>query len=292
MLLFNVAGGPFGRLGARRAVSQALNLKAITANATGVAGGVVAADRGMLHPQSRWAGAGVVHRYQPAQARLGFVEQGIGAFRVAAPRNDPVRLEVGKRVVRALTNVGARASLLELSPAALDSALGRRGTRATFDVAIVGIPALASFDPAYLRAIFGDPRTAPLNDGGYRSPAFDALATRAASAVSVRVRRALVNEQLRLLARELPAVPLLFGGGTFAYRPAAYDRWVSIKGSGILDKRSLLRGAAPSASPATARPTDPLDPAPDEGFSLVPLIVGLAVLLLAGCAWWLRRGRS
>lgn len=293
MLLFNVTRPPFDRLPARRAAAQALNLKTLAGNATGSPGGVVPADRGMLHPASSWSKAGNLHRFDDAAARLAFVEQGVGAFRVAAPRNDPVRLAVGRRVVQALRYVGARASLLELSPSALDRVLGRKDARATFDVAIVGIPALASYDPAYLRALFGDPRTAPLNDGGYRSTGFDTLATRAQEATTVPGRQAVVDDELRLLARELPAIPLLFGGGAIAYRPAAYNRWVSVKGVGILDKRSFLRGvrAQPSSPPASAAPSDLIDTSPDGGFSLLPVIIGFVVLLLAALAWKLRRDR-
>jgi len=297
MLVFNVRRRPFDRLVARRAVARALDLDAIAGNATGAPGGVVPADRGIVHPRSRWARAGVLHRYEPSAARLAFAEQGISAFRVAAPRNDPVRLAAATRVVRALTDAGARAELLELSPSDLDRALGRSGAPASFDVAVLGIPALASYDPAFLRAIFGDPRTASLNDGGYRSRAFDDLADSAVAAGTERERRELVNDELRLLARELPVVPLLFGGGTFAYRPMAYDGWVSIRGSGIVDKRSFLRAGA--AQPTNGAGTDPaagpgdlIDSSDDDGFSLVPIIIAFVVLALAGAAWWLRQRRT
>jgi len=292
MLLFDVAGRPFNRLVARRAVSRALDLELIAGNATRAAGAPVPADRGLLHPKSPWASSDVRHRYAPQAARLAFAEQGIGAFTVIAPRNDPVRLAAGERVVRALRDTGARARLRKLAPRAFDTALGRRGARATFDVAVVGIPTLASYDPSFLRAIFGDPRTASLNDGRFRSAGFDRLAERAASVDSARERREIVGEELALLARELPAVPLLFGGGTFAYRPRAYNRWVSIKGTGILDKRSFLRGAATASPGARAgEPTDLTDPSDDQGFSLVPIIIGLALVLLAGGALSLRRTR-
>ena len=86
-------------------------------------------------------------------------------------------------------------------------------------------------------------------------------------------------------------MPLLFGGGTFAYRPRAYNRWVSVRGTGILDKRSFLRGAASvPAQPGERAPAEDLtDPSDDGGFSLVPVIIVLVVLALAGAAWWLRR---
>ena len=294
MLLFNVRRPPFHRLGARRAVARALNLDRIAGNSAGVAGGTVPAARGMLHPRSRWARAPMrLHEFDPDAARLAFVEEGVRAFRVVAPRNDPVRLATGERVVRALTAVGARAQLVRLSPRALDRALGRHDAPATFDVAVVGIPALASYDPAFLRAMFGDPRYATLNDGGYRSAAFEDIAQRVAAARSARERRSLVADQLRLLARELPAVPLLFGGGTIAYRPRAYDRWVGVRGSGILDKRSLLRGSdtARPQSPVEGAPGDLTDATDNQGFSLVPIIVGFVAIMLVAAGWWLLRGR-
>ena len=294
MLAFNVAGKPFDRLVARQAVARALDLKTIAGNAGGVAGGVVPANRGMLDPRSRWARAGLLHHFDPDAARLAFTEQGIGPFTVAAPRNDPVRLEVGKRVVRALTDVGARARLLELSPRALDRALGRRDRRASFDVAVVGIPALASYDPAFLTAAFGDPHTASLNDGGYRSEEFSKLADRVASAPTELARRGAVDDELRYLASDLPAVPLLFGGGTIQYRPGAYNRWVDVRGTGILDKRSFLRGAAPvaAAKPGAGEPADLLDPSADEGFSLVPVIIAFFAIMLVAGGWWLVRRRT
>jgi peptide/nickel transport system substrate-binding protein len=292
MLLFNVAKRPFQRLAARRAVAQSLNLRTIAGNAGRVAGGAVPADHGMLHPQSRWAAPGVLHRFDPRAARLAFAEEGIGGFRIAVANNDPVRAETARRIVRALDAQGAPVRLLELSPRQLDRALGRHGTRATFDAAVVGIPALASYDPNFLRAMFGVPRLSPLNDGNYLSPTFLLLAGRVASAVSESARRKVVGEQLRFLARDLPAVPLLFGGGTIAYRPSVYDRWIGIRGTGILDKRSFLRGAAASRPTETTPAADLIDPSNDDSFSLVPVIVVFVVLVLGAAAWWLRRRRA
>jgi hypothetical protein len=67
---------------------------------------------------------------------------------------------------------------------------------------------------------------------------------------------------------------------------------VSVRGSGVLDKRSFLASdSTASADPPAER--DPFDTAEDTGGgSLVPYIVGLAVLLLAGALLWDRRSRS
>ena len=294
MLLFNTASAPFDRLVSRRAVARALDLEQVAGNAAGSAGAPVPADHGMLHPRSRWSRAGVLHRFDREAARRAFAEQGIGPFRIVAPRNDPVRLAAARRVVSALDRAGAAARLVELAPQQFDRALGRHGATAMFDAAVVGIPALASHDPAFLRALFADPSTAPLNNGAYRSPAFDELAARAASAATVRERRAIVDDQLRLLARELPAVPLLFGGGTLAYRPTTYAGWVSVRGTGILDKRSFLaRGTGAAAAAPAAPPGDPIDRSgSDDGFSLVPIIGAILLVMLGAAGLRLRRARA
>ncbi len=289
MLEFNLTRPPFDRPQARRAVSSALDLAQI-AGTSGGPGGRVPADRGLLFPRSRWAGSAVLHRTDVAAARIAFSEQGIGTFTVAASVNDPVRLEAARRVVLALRAAGSRARLEPMSAQALVRALGANGqTQPTFDAAVVGIPALASYDPLFLRAVFGSSADAPLNDGGYRSAAFDRLADLVEQAPTVAARRRAVQRELRLLARDLPAVPLFFGGTTFLYDPGAYDGWVDVRGSGILDKRSFV-GVAATARRPPAPATNPADEGGGGQVSLVPFIAVLAALLLAGFGWALRRG--
>jgi peptide/nickel transport system substrate-binding protein len=291
MLEFNVARAPFDQAPARRAVAAALDLGAIAGVASGP-GGRAPATRGMLDPRSPWAGTDVLHHTDIGAARVAFSEQGIGAFTVAASANDPVRLDAARRVVLALRDAGGRARLQTLTPAALNRALGADGaSAATFDAAVVGSPALASYDPAFLRAVFGAPAAAPLNDGGYRSARFAQLADGVEQASTVPARRRAVQRELRLLARDLPAVPLFFGGATFAYDPAAYHGWVDVRGSGILDKRSFLTAAASDHAPA-APAGDPGDPGGNGQISLVPFIIALAAILLLGFGWALRRGNG
>ncbi|MGI9098674.1 MAG: ABC transporter substrate-binding protein [Solirubrobacteraceae bacterium] len=290
MLEFNLTRPPFDRPQARRAVSLALDLGEISGSGTGP-GRRLRADRGVLHPRSPWAASRSLHRFDPSAARVAFSEQGVGEFEVAVSSSDPVRLEAARRVVLALREAGARARLAALSPRALNRTLGADGrTRATFDAAVVGFPALASHDPAFLRAVFGDPADAPLNDGGYRSARLERLADRVEQASTVPARRRAVQAELRLLAEDLPVVPLFFGGTTFAYRPGAYDKWIDVRGSGILDKRSFLAGSVAAGEPV-APVTDPTDPGGGQ-LSLVPFIIALAAIMLAALAWWPRHGRS
>jgi peptide/nickel transport system substrate-binding protein len=290
VLEFNLTRPPFDRLQARRAVARALDLGEIAASGLG-AGRQLRASRGVLHPRSPWAGTAVLQRFDAGAARVAVAEQAVGAFEVAASRSDPVRLEAARRVVRALRDVGAQARLAALSAAAMNRALAADGGTATFDAAVVGSPALASYDPAFLRAVFGNPAAAPLNDGGYRSARFERLADGVQRASTVAARRRAVQAELRLLADDLPVIPLFFGGTTFAYRPASYDRWVDVRGSGILDKQSFLPGTRSGRQPPAAV-ADPTDRGGGGDISLVPFIVALAAIMLAALGWSLRRSRS
>jgi peptide/nickel transport system substrate-binding protein len=293
MLEFNVARAPFDRLAARRAVSQALRLTAIAGNKNGP-GAMAPAERGMLHPQSRWAPATTLHRSDVTAARLAFAERAVAPFAILASRNDGVRLEAARRVVAALRREGAPVRLQVLSARQFERRLGRDGSGADFDAAVVGIPALASYDPAYLRNVFGDPQSATLNDGDYRGTAFAPAADRVDAATTRAAREAAVAGELKVLATDLPAVPLFFGGTTFAYRTRGYAGWVDVTGSGILDKQSFIDAASTAADGSPSPPaSDPRDTT-DEGdaFSLVPVIIGVAVLLLLGGAWAALRGRN
>lgn len=289
MLAFNLAAPPFDRLAARRAVADALDLERIAGAGRG-AGAMAPAVRGALHPRSRWAGEETLHRPDPAAARRAFAEGDLGPLTVLASSDDGVRLEAGRRVVAALQRAGASAQLVELPAERLQRALGREGARPAFQAAVVGLPALASYDPAYLRTVFGDPGTAALNDFGYRSARFARADRRLAAAGTRAQRRRAVADELALLARDLPALPLFFGGTSYAYRRAGYSGWVGVRGVGVLDKRSFVPGPR-SADSRAAAARDPRDPVPPGGGgSLVPWIGGLAALLLAGLGIAIARG--
>lgn len=237
-LLLNLRRPPFDRAAVRTALARALNLERIVRNA----GPGVPAERGYLHPASRWAPDVALQRYDLPAARRAFQRLNPPPIRVLAPDNDPVRLEAGRQVMLAVRRAGGQATLTEVSNAELGQAIGT-GSGAGFEAAILSTPALASYDPDFLARLFGsDPRTAPLNYSGYRSAAFAALADRVATAPDRDARRRAVADELRLLARDLPEIPLFFSEGAFVFRPAIHDGWVFVKGTGILDKRSFLPG--------------------------------------------------
>ncbi|HEY0343620.1 MAG TPA: hypothetical protein VGC59_03170, partial [Solirubrobacteraceae bacterium] len=78
---------------------------------------------------------------------------------------------------------------------------------------------------------------------------------------------------------------------TFAYRPASYDGWVDVRGSGILDKQSFLAGRL-TGRDTPAAVADPTDRGDGGQISLVPFIIGLAAIMLVGLGWSLWRSRS
>ena len=289
-LLLNLRRAPFDRLAARRAVGDALDLGRIVRNV----GPAAAAQQGYIHPASPWASGASLHRFDPSSAQAALARLRLPSIHVLAADSDPVRLEAGRQVVLALRRVGANATLTKLSGAALSQAIGENGSTPSFDAAISSIPPLASYDPGFLAALFGsDPRAAPLNFSGYRSQAFDALARRVASAPDRPARHELAGAELRLLGDDLPVVPLFFSQGTFAYRPAIYDGWVFVKGTGILDKRSFLPGQPPprGGSEGSGVPV-PTGSGSGSGLDLVDTasLVALAiVLVLAGAVLLSRR---
>jgi peptide/nickel transport system substrate-binding protein len=266
VLMFNLQRAPFDHLAVRRAISRSLDLDRIADSLSGLGETAAApADRGYIHPASPWAAREDLHDYNPDAARDVIATANVPPFRLLAPSNDPVRSEVGQQVAAQLRAVGLNVRLDEVRAEKLARAVGQDSSSSpTFQAAIWSAPPLASYDPNFLEAVFGDPFVSPLNYMDYRSRRFQALAVRAADASTSAERHAAVSAELRQLARDVPVVPLVFPEGSFAYRPQVYDGWVYIKGSGILDKRSFLPGEA-KAQPGGAPVGNPLDTSNDTG---------------------------
>lgn len=275
-LLFNLRRAPFNRPSARRAVAKSIDLGRIVR----AVGPGVAAEGGHLHPASRWAPDARLHSFDLPAARSAIRGLKLPAIRVLAPDNDPVRREAGRQVALAMRRGGIDAEAIETTRSKLGRAIGEDGSAADFDAAIVSTPPLASYDPDFLQQVFGSEATgSPLNYTGYRSQSFEALADRVASAPNRSTRRRAVAAELRLLAKDVPAVPLFFPEGNFAYRPAIHDGWLFVKGAGILDKRSFLRTAPSPAARAAADDDEETDDS--SSFLDILRIASLAVLLVA-----------
>jgi len=297
VLMFDTRKPPFDRVAARRAVARALDLDRI-AQALGRES-AVAADRGYVAPDSPRATTAPLHRFDEEAARRALRRLDLPRIRVLASESDPQRSEVGRQVVLALERAGAQAELVELPRERLGAAVGENGSTPRFEAAIWDTPPLASYGTDYLRVVFGsDPRRATLNYSGYRSESFDGLAARAARELNPETRPRLVRDELKLLADDLPVVPLVYPKAAFAYRPAIYDGWQFVAGSGILDKRSFLpRSGLPANRPlgqarAPTNPAGGLGPAGYVALGLLGVTLALAAAGLAGSARRRRRRHS
>lgn len=285
VLLFNLRSAPFDRPEVRRAVAGSVDLGRIAR----AEGGAVAADHGYLHPESPFSSPDVLHAIDRATARP-VLRSLTAPVIVLAPDNDPAKVEAGRLVAQAVIGAGGAAEVKAVPKADYERAIGENGGAPSFQAAIWTTPPLASYDPAILGRLFGSgPASAALNLAGYHSDAFDELARRVATTADPASRKAATREALGLLAADDPVLPLYFAGGAFAYRPAVYDGWVFVKGSGILDKRSFA-GPRPVAT-TTTRPTTPtavVDGAAGKGGGLPAgtlAVAGLAgAVLLAAVA--------
>lgn len=286
-LALNLRGrAPFDRLSTRRAVARALDPERI-ADAVGH----VPATLGFLHRASRWRPGSGLPRAAERAPRRDMNRLRNLPIEVLAPEDNPARMAVGRQVVAALRRAGAKAVLNQVPRRAFNRALGGDASGAGFQAAVAGIPPLASYDPDYLRTVFG--AGARLNQTGYRSIAFDHLAERVARTSDRRARLRAVAAELRQLARDVPSVPLTFSQGGFAYRSSAYDGWVSVKGTGALDKRSFLASERPGATarPAGVTPSgDSGGDVPRQAFVLASIGLLFVAVALLGVA--LRRRRS
>ena len=279
-LVLNTRRAPLDRVEARRAVARALDLDRIAR----VAGDATPALRGYVHPASPWSSPRVLHEFDQRAAREALAGAGVTFLDVMAPANDPGNLEAGRQVALALRRAGVEAGVRPVAPAQLARALGEDGSAPSVQAAILGTSPLASYEPDFLRTVFGSGlEEAPWNHAGYQSAGFDALAERIATTTDPLARRAAVAEALRLLAHDAPVVPLFFAAGTYAYRPVVYDGWVFVKGSGLLDKRSFVEPAVaprPTGSPPVEPPESGGSPLGWAGLGLVAMALTLAVFTL------------
>lgn len=278
-LVFNVRQAPFDRAEVRRAVAQAFDLPRI---AHAVATKASPATSGMLHPASPWASPNVSPRLDEAAARAALEPLHLPTLDVVAPEANPVLVDTAREVAFALRRAGIAAEPRKLTREAYSQALGENGGAPSFQLALWTSPPFASYDPDFLRRVFGsNPDDAVLNFSGYRSAPFDSLSERIATTQDPAARKAAVNEELQLLAADAPVVPLFFPTAEFAYRPSAYDGWVFVKGTGILDKRSFLDRAATAG--AKSQPTlAPSQPSSSDGGGFPFWIIGAAFFAAAG----------
>ena len=277
-LVFNMRRPPFDNPAVRQAVARAIDLERMARTV----GDAVPADQGMLHPDSAWAPGQPLKATDEAGARAALAGL-TQPLEVLSADNDPVHLEAARQVALALGRAGLTATSTARPVPETNRALGLEGGTPDFTLAVTTMAPTSSYDPDYLARLFG---SATATTSGYSSAAFDQVARRVATTVDPAARRAAVTDELRLLATDLPSLPLLFPNGAFAYRPVAHEGWQFVRGIGVLDKQSFL-AAAEAEPPATtttgARRNPPPVAAPppagsDGGFPIWVIPVGLVAV--------------
>ncbi|MPZ64417.1 MAG: hypothetical protein GEU83_02425 [Pseudonocardiaceae bacterium] len=241
-----------------------------------------------VHPRSPWAlPGGDEHEFDPQRAERLLGEAGYrrgpdglrvspdGApldFEVLVSSFEPESLRAVQLAARQVQDIGVR-----LRPEALDPATLRQRTRPgpggppAYDAQMSGFDWHAHTDPDSLYFFFHSPGQRGIGAifTGWSNDRFDQLVERAAG-LPAQARKPVLHEAQRVLAEEVPLLTFWYRDGVNAYRPAAYDGWVTDFGHGILTKRSFLR---PYAEPTAASGRGGGD---DGGVPWVALVTVLA----------------
>lgn len=264
-----------------------------------------------IHPDSPWAlpGAKPEHDGAAAQSlldRAGYARGPDGIrrapdgtplqFPVLVSSFEPQDIRAAQLIGQQLEPLGIRLQAEALDPATLRARrMAPQGQVPGYDAYISVIEAHAHVDPDALYYFFHSP--GPKGFGasitGWTNPRFDVLAERATIATAEE-RKRLAGQMQRMIAAENPLVVLWYRDGEFAYRPAAYDGWVSDFGHGIFTKRSFLPEyveQARSERGAGAGAGESRGPSNGGTGAGAWIVVGAVVVLAAGATLLVLRRR-
>ncbi len=255
-MLFNARKPPFDDPRLRKAISLAIDSQALV--------DTVLLGRGrpgldsFIHPDSPWTLPEAGHEYDPERARELLDEAGYSMgpdgvrqtpegdnleFSVLVSSFEPQTIRAVQLVARQVDEIGVSLTPETLDPATLRQ---RRPTDPDqvpeYDAYMSGLEAHAHVDPDGLYYFFHSPgggKGFGHTMTGYGNQEFDALAEEAAVS-DIPERKPLLHEMQRIFAEEAPAIVFYYPDGQFAYRPEAYDGWVTDFGHGIFTKRSFL----------------------------------------------------
>ncbi len=205
----------------RQALAYAVDREAIT---TRLLEGAVPVAHGYLPPgHPDYTDAIPKYHYDPARARTllrqaGFAPGADGILRDAAGDRlslelitGGIRVPVAQLVAQYWSQVGVDAQVSSFPARVLFDLIYHRRFKAALYAWVYG----PTYDCDQLYTIEGIPSEANgwqgANPAGYRNTAMDRLCRAASREIDAGVRRRLVQESLRIFARDLPALPLYFG---------------------------------------------------------------------------------
>jgi ABC-type transport system substrate-binding protein len=154
--------------------------------------------------------------------------QALGRFTILTPPADydPHRATSGLMIQEWLRDLGMRAYA---RPMAFSSLLQQVKGNHDFDAFILGYGRLR-LDPDYVRNLFhsANDKSRGWNMSGYHNPAFDEAADRSTSEMDPVKRQGLVMEMQKMIARDLPYIPLYKPSVVEAVRTDRFQGWVEM----------------------------------------------------------------
>ena len=168
--------------------------------------------------------------------------QPLARFTILTPPADydPHRAISGLMIQEWLRELGMPAYA---RPMAFSSMLQQVKGNHDFDAFILGYGRLR-LDPDYVRNLFhsANDKSRGWNMSGYRNPAFDEAADRSTSEMDPVKRQALVMEMQKMIARDLPYIPLYKPSVVEAVRRDRFEGWVEmLEGIGNIWSMCLVK---------------------------------------------------
>lgn len=314
-LYFNTPREPLDDPQLRKAIATAIDREAIVDTVL-LGNGQVGRDS-YLHPDSPWAIDEHLGEYDPDEAERILDEAGYDqtnddgvrlapdgeplAFTVLVSSFEPQTIRMAQLVADHVGEVGIDLAVQALDPATI----GQRrrpsepGEEADFDIRAGGLEAHAHVDPDALYYFFHTPGERGFGETqtSYSNPEFDKIAVAAGESGDLDERRQLLGDLQRILAEDVPMITVAYPEGIWAYRPEAYDGWISDPGHSALTKRSFLAEYADPSSASDdgdreAAADDPADEPADavQQTPWLPIVVVLAIVALI-VGWLLARRR-
>jgi peptide/nickel transport system substrate-binding protein len=253
----NASRPPFDRVEVRQAIARAIDVDKLVD--TVLLGQGLVLPLSWYHPDLPWA-VNVPHEYDPVEAgemldEAGLVDSdgdGVREFegepvdyKILCDVNNQIEVRTAELIGQMLKEAG-----IPTTPNCLDI-----DTSVTliwpnfvavpepdYDMAIWGWSSGVQFQRGFIRGLvdsdFGGIGWANLT--GLGDPELDELVAEYVSSPDPALQEELNRSIQTRFAELLPFIPLMSPSGNFAYRPAAYDGWVYVKGTGIMTAWSFL----------------------------------------------------
>ncbi|MDQ3897091.1 MAG: ABC transporter substrate-binding protein [Actinomycetota bacterium] len=307
-MYFNALKAPLTDPKLRKAIALAIDTKALVD--TVLLGNARPGVDSFIHPDSPWALPNATHEFDTAKADKMLDDAGYRTkdpdgvrktpdgkrleFSVLVSSFEPTDLRAVQLASQQVSRIGVKLNAEALDPATLRARrTGPPGQPPPYDAYMSTLESHGHVDPDALYYFFHSP--GPKGFGasiaGYTNPRFDQIVEQATTK-DVADRKPLLYDAQRLLAEEAPVIVFYYPDGDYAYRPSAYEGWVSDKGHGIFTKRSFLPEYvkdAEASRQAAGSSTRSSDDGSGSGGAVVAVVA--AVIVIGGGALLLSRRR-